>query len=60
MPGEIAEMMLEGLMCEQCGEYMGDDDGEGQGFPGLCGACEAANKRPVCQPVKKPKKKRRR
>ncbi len=40
--GEIAEMMLEGFMCEQCGEIIGDiETGEGQGFPGLCAGCAA-------------------
>lgn len=33
--GDIADMMLEGSMCEQCGEYMG----EGNGYPRLCGSC---------------------
>lgn len=28
--GEYAEMMLDGTMCEGCGEYMG---GAGEGFP---------------------------
>lgn len=40
--GEIAEMMLDGFMCEQCGEIIGDiESGEGQGFPCLCAACQA-------------------
>lgn len=33
--GDIADMMLEGAMCEQCGEYLG----EGDGSPRLCGSC---------------------
>lgn len=33
--GDIADMMLEGAMCEQCGEYLG----EGDGYPRLCGSC---------------------
>jgi hypothetical protein len=33
--GEIAEMMLDGTLCEGCGEYMGDE----VGFPRLCGGC---------------------
>jgi len=33
--GEIADMMLEGVLCEGCGVYIG----EGEGFPGLCGGC---------------------
>ena len=44
--GEIAEMMLDGFMCEQCGEIIGDmETGEGQGFPGLCGGCAAEQTR---------------
>lgn len=33
MPGEIADMMLEGTLCECCGAYIG---GEGEGFPRYC------------------------
>ena len=33
--GEIAEMMLDGTLCEGCGEYMGDE----VGFPRLCAGC---------------------
>ena len=34
--GEIAEMMLDGTLCEGCGEYL---DGGGLGFPMRCAAC---------------------
>lgn len=34
--GEIADAMLNGDMCECCGEYLG----EGDGFPRLCGSCK--------------------
>ena len=30
--GEIADMMLDGTLCEGCGEYLG----EGDGFPNYC------------------------
>jgi len=30
--GEIAEIMLDGTLCECCGEFLGDGDG----FPGYC------------------------
>jgi hypothetical protein len=30
--GEIADMMLDGTLCEACGEYIG----EGEGFPRYC------------------------
>lgn len=33
--GEIADMMLEGELCECCGEYLGD----GEGVPQRCAAC---------------------
>ncbi len=36
--GEIADMMINGRMCEQCGVYM--DDGEEPGYPRLCPGCE--------------------
>lgn len=35
--GEIADMMIEGLMCQYCGEFM--DDFEEVGFPRDCGCC---------------------
>lgn len=36
--GEIAELVLDGLMCEGCGEWMGDDFLAGH--PRRCAACE--------------------
>ncbi len=33
--GEIADMMLEGVLCEGCGEYLG----EGDGCPAYCFGC---------------------
>ena len=36
--GEIAEMMLDGTMCEGCGEFM-DIGGEPAGYPVRCAAC---------------------
>ena len=33
--GEIADMILDGMLCEDCGEGMGDD----VGFPRLCDGC---------------------
>lgn len=36
--GEIAEMMLDGTLCEGCGEYL---DGDGDGVPRYCGGCKA-------------------
>ena len=37
--GEIAEMMLDGTMCQQCGEYIG----EPVGYPIYCENCESEN-----------------
>jgi hypothetical protein len=34
--GEIAEMMLDGTLCEGCGVYL---DGEGDGYPRRCEDC---------------------
>lgn len=34
----MVEMILEGLLCEQCGEMI---DGESTGYPRLCEDCEA-------------------
>jgi len=36
--GEIAEMMLEGILCQYCGVYL--DVEEGSGFPESCSSCE--------------------
>ena len=39
--GEIADMMLDGTLCEGCGVYI---DGEAQGFPRYCSKeCAAAS-----------------
>lgn len=35
--GEISDMMLDGTLCEQCGEFIDDD--EGGEFPRKCAAC---------------------
>lgn len=34
--GEIADMILDGQMCQGCGEYLG----EGCGFPEYCTGCQ--------------------
>lgn len=38
--GDIADMMLDGTMCQMCGEFMG---GEGDGFPVVCVSCQKDN-----------------
>ncbi len=35
--GEVAEMVLEGMLCEVCGSYI---DGEESGYPRTCDDCE--------------------
>jgi len=35
--GEYADMMLEGVMCQWCGEFLG----EGEGFPTICAGCQS-------------------
>lgn len=35
--GDIADMMLDGTLCEQCGCYIG----ESVGYPRLCEDCQA-------------------
>lgn len=37
--GEIADMMLDGTLCEGCGEYL---DGESDGIPRYCGGCDSS------------------
>lgn len=34
--GEIAEMMLDGTLCESCGTYLGSEND----FPTYCAECE--------------------
>ena len=39
--GELADMHLDGTLCEQCGEFL---DGEAPGYPRLCKDCEEENR----------------
>ena len=42
--GEIADMMLDGTMCQWRGEWLhGGEDGPG--YPGLCSACAREERR---------------
>lgn len=36
--GEIADMMIDGELCERCGMFIDD---EAEGFPRLCADCAA-------------------
>lgn len=38
--GEIAEAMLDGTMCQVCGEYLGTD----AGYPVTCAGCRRADR----------------
>jgi uncharacterized Zn finger protein (UPF0148 family) len=49
--GDIAEMMLDGTLCQGCGVYMG----KGDGYPVSCAACQRPERR-----RKKPHRKRQR
>lgn len=35
--GDVAEMHLNGVLCERCGDFL---DGEEPGYPRLCEDCE--------------------
>lgn len=43
--GEHADDILEGLCCEQCGEYFDDvlDGEDAPGFPRTCESCQKEN-----------------
>lgn len=41
--GEIAEMMLDGSLCQDCGQVIGD--GNSDGFPVTCDSCLKQNAR---------------
>ena len=54
--GEIADMMLEGDLCECCGCYI---DGDGEGFPRYCSPQCARDRGVICDEPKKKKTKKR-
>jgi len=39
--GDIADAMLDGVLCEWCGEFLG----EGKGYPGKCQSCQLKEER---------------
>lgn len=43
--GEIAEMMLEGILCQICGVYL-DEDESGEGYPMTCESCQRQEDKP--------------
>lgn len=44
--GEVAEMMLDGTLCQVCGEFMGDPTG----FSMTCYGCQPRNHKPPRSP----------
>ena len=48
--GDIADMMLEGVLCQGCGVYLGDGDG----FPIFCSGCAKQDKSQKLNPLKAP------
>ena len=40
--GDAAEMVLEGILCEECGEYIGD----AVGYPRKCDSCGGEDEGP--------------
>lgn len=50
--GDIADMMIDGILCEQCGVYIDDDP---PGHPRLCPSCahEEAKRAPKPRKEKK-------
>lgn len=44
--GEIAEMMLDGTLCEGCGEFLGDP----VGYPRYCSRCDGTKKMKLTKP----------
>ncbi len=49
--GEIADMMLDGTLCEGCGVYM---DGAEPGHPRVCSSCQSERYRPAVKDRKVP------
>lgn len=47
--GDVADMMLDGTLCEGCGEYLGSDNG----YPTYCGDCAKENKKQEKEQTKK-------
>jgi hypothetical protein len=45
--GEIAEMMMDGTVCQECGEYLDPDDGYDPpgDFPRFCRSCAKRNQK---------------
>lgn len=47
--GEVAEMMLDGTLCQCCGIYLDDDETDeepGNGYPITCKSCKQLEETP--------------
>lgn len=51
--GDIADMMLDGALCEGCGAYMGGGDG----YPQRCAGCRTEDKKDRAAAYQPPKPK---
>lgn len=49
--GEVADMMLDGTLCQVCGEFLNDDP---PGYPCTCYGCRARPSTPPTPKVKCP------
>jgi len=47
--GEIADMMLDGTMCQGCGVFLNDGQ-DGPGYPGWCADCQPNDNSPTVAP----------
>lgn len=47
--GDIADMMLDGTMCQGCGEWL-CDGADGPGYPGYCSSCQPRREKPKKKP----------
>lgn len=52
--GDQTELMLEGFICFNCGEYL---DGDDPGFPRNCEACQQAKEKALARQRKSGKEK---
>jgi hypothetical protein len=50
--GEIADMMLDGTMCQGCGVWL-HDGADGPGYPGWCSSCKPSGAAKGSAPAEK-------
>jgi hypothetical protein len=54
--GDAAEDVLDGLMCQGCGELI---DGDAPGWPRTCDGCRGVGDRPAARPATDRRRRRR-